>query len=265
VKILTRQLAGVQNLWRYRRLVIGLTARNLKVKYKRSMLGFLWTLLNPVLTVGVLVAVFTYVVRIGIDHYWAFLLSGWFVWNFLSQTLSSVTYVLAQHGLLARAVAFPKEAPILGAALARLVEFAVELALVLLAVAIFHHGYLPASYLIVPWLVVLQLVMALGLAFPLATLSVFFDDVEHALPILVLTLFYVSPVFYPATFVPEAVRSFYMASPLAQLLTPFHTAVYSGEMPTAAALLTVSVIAIGLLVIGYGIFNRYQHLFAEIL
>jgi lipopolysaccharide transport system permease protein len=82
---------------------------------------------------------------------------------------------------------------------------------------------------------------------------------------LVLTLFYVSPVFYPATFVPEAVRSFYMASPLAQLLTPFHTAVYSGEMPTAAALLTVSVIAIGLLVIGYGIFNRYQHLFAEIL
>lgn len=259
-----RQIVGVQKLWRYRGLVTGLAARNLKVKYKRSALGFVWTLLNPLLTVTILVAVFTYVIRIELDRYWAFLISGYFVWNFLMQTLSSGTYVLAEHGQLNRAVSYPKEAPLLAAALSRLVEFGIELSLVLLALAIFHHGHVPGSFLVIPLLVLIQVILALGIAFPVATLSVFYHDVEHALPILVTTLFYISPVFYPATMVPEGWRSVYMLSPLAQLLTLFQSAAYTGQMPTPTDLLTLSAVSIALLVIGYGIFNRFQHLFAEL-
>jgi ABC-type polysaccharide/polyol phosphate export permease len=179
-------------------------------------------------------------------------------------TLNSGTHVLAEHGQLSRAVAFPKEAPILAAALSRLVEFTIELVLVLLVLAIFHHGHVPMSFAVIPVLIVVQVVLALGLAFPIATVSVFFHDLEHALPILVTSLFYISPVFYPATMVPEAWRSLYMASPLAQVLTLFHTVVYAGQMPTPAALLLVSAMSIVLFIIGYGIFNRYQHLFAEL-
>ena len=84
-------------IWSYRDLLRNLVARNLKVKYQRSVLGFLWTLLNPLLTVGVLVMVFTFVVRVQIENYWAFLLSGYFVWNFISQSLNSATFVLAEH------------------------------------------------------------------------------------------------------------------------------------------------------------------------
>jgi ABC-type polysaccharide/polyol phosphate export permease len=261
---LGRQIAQTQNLWRYRELVTSLAARNLKVKYKRSVLGFVWTLINPLLTVTILIGVFTYIVRIPLERYWAFLLSGYFVWNFLMQTLNSATYVLAEHGQLSRAVAFPKATPILAAALSRLIEFSIELALVVIVLTIFHHGSLPVSFLVLPLLVIIQVVMALGLAFPIATLSVFYHDVQHALPILLTTLFYISPVFYPANLVPESVRPLYMANPLAQLLTLYHAALYSGKMPTLAAVVSVSVIAIVLLVIGYGIFNRYERFFAEV-
>jgi len=258
------QISGVRHLWSHRTFVFGLTARNLKVKYKRSALGFVWTVLNPLFMVTILASVFTHVIRIELSNYWAFLISGYFAWTFIAQTLSSGTYVLAEHGLLSRAVAFPQEAPILASSLSRLVEFLFEYVLVLVVLVIFHHGYVPESFLLFPLLVLIQVMLAIGLALPIAILSVFFHDVEHALPIVLTALFYLSPVFYPASMVPEAARSLYMLSPFSQLLTVFHLVAYSGQMPTSASLLTLVATATVVLVMGYGIFNRYQHLVAEL-
>ena len=97
--------------------------RNLKVKYQRSLLGFVWTLVNPLLTVTILVVVFSHVVRIQVPHYWAFLLSGYFVWNFMLQTLNTGTYIFAEHSRLTRSVAFPSEILVFSAAGSRLIEF----------------------------------------------------------------------------------------------------------------------------------------------
>jgi len=261
---LTRQSRAVQRLWRSKQLVASLVSRNLKVKYKRSVLGFVWTLVNPLLTLVVLVSVFSYVLRVPIEDYWAFLLSGYFVWNFLGQTITSGTNVLTEHGPLSRAVAFPPEAPILAAALSRLVEFTIEMCLVLAVLTIFHHGHVPASYLLLPWLVLLQLVMALGLTFPIAALSVFYHDVQHAVPLLLATLFYVTPVFYALSLVPESVRPIFLINPIAWLMTLYQAAVYYGELPTPTQFLTTTAIAVGLLVVGYGVFNRYARFLAEV-
>ena len=106
--------------------------------------------------------------------------------------------------------------------------------------------------------------LALGVAFPIAALAAFYHDVQHAVPILLTTLFYLSPVFYPASLVPEAVRSVYMLNPVAGLLTLNQTALYAGELPSLAAFLTTAGKAFLLLIIGYGIFRRCEHLFAEV-
>ena len=87
----------LRRVWRYRELLHSLVVRNLKVKYQRSLLGFVWTLVNPLLTVAILVVVFSHVVRIQVPHYWAFLLSGYFVWNFMLQTLNTGTWIFAEH------------------------------------------------------------------------------------------------------------------------------------------------------------------------
>lgn len=256
---------GLTEIWKFRELLRSLMVRNLKVKYQRSVLGFLWTLLNPLLTVVVLVVVFSYVVRIQVPDYWAFLLAGYFVWNFVQQMLSSSASVLLEHAALRRSIAFPDEVPILGAAAARLVEFGVEMALALAVLIVFRHHGVPASFVLLPVLVVLQLLIAVGLMMIVSTLSVFYFDVQHALPILLLILFYLSPVFYPASLVPEQLRGVYYLNPLAGLLTLFHTTLYMGHFPSALFLGGVTVEALIIALLGYVVFSRYQPLFAEIL
>jgi ABC-type polysaccharide/polyol phosphate export permease len=255
---------GMRQVWRYRELLRGLVVRNLKVKYQRSLLGFVWTLVNPLLTVVILVVVFSHVVRIQVPDYWAFLLSGYFVWNFMLQTLNTGTWIFAEHSRLTRSIAFPSEILVFSAAGSRLIEFIAEVSLILLALILLHHHGIPASYALVPVLVVLQVVLAVGLALPIATLSVFYHDVYHALPIALTSLFYLSPVFYPASMVPESVRLLYFLNPVAGLLTLYQEIVYAGHWPSGTLLAGTSVQVTLIYVFGYAIFHRYASVFAEV-
>ena len=254
----------LRQVWHYRELLRGLVVRNLKVKYQRSLLGFVWTLVNPLLTVSILVVVFSHVVRIQVPNYWAFLLSGYFVWNFMLQTLTTATWVFSEHSRLTRSVAFPSEILVFSAAGSRLLEFAAEISLILAALILLHHHGVPDSYVLIPLLVMIQVVMAIGLALPIATLSVFYYDVYHALPIALTSLFYLSPVFYPASLVPESFRSLYFANPIAGLLTLYHDVVYAGQWPSVGLLAGTALQAAIIYAIGYAIFHRYAAVFAEI-
>jgi ABC-type polysaccharide/polyol phosphate export permease len=254
----------LRQVWRYRELLRGLVVRNLKVKYQRSLLGFVWTLVNPLLTVSILVVVFSHVVRIQVPHYWAFLLSGYFVWNFMLQTLTTGTWIFSEHSRLTRSVAFPSEILVFSAAGSRLIEFLAEISLILLALILLHHHGVPASYALVPVLIMLQVVLAVGLALPIATLSVFYYDMYHALPIALTSLFYLSPVFYPASMVPESLRTLYFLNPIAGLLTLYHEVLYAGRWPAPTLLLGTCAATALVWVLGYAIFHRYAASFAEI-
>ena len=255
----------LNEIWSYRQLLRSLVVRNLKVKYKRSLLGFLWTLLNPLLTVGVLAVVFTHIVKIPLRHYLAFLFSSYFVWNFMLQTISSGTFLLAEHAQLARSVAFPKEVPVIAGVISHLVEFIIELLLIVVGLIVFHHQSMPASFVLLPYLVLVQYVLALGLVFPIAGLSVFYLDVQHLLPIVMTVLFYISPVFYPASMVPEAMRPYFMGNPIAQLLTVYQAVLYDGAFPSWKILGILTATAVGLLLAGYAVFNRHKHDVAEVI
>jgi ABC-type polysaccharide/polyol phosphate export permease len=252
-------------VWQYRELLRSLVVRNLKVKYQRSVLGFIWTLLNPLIVASVLIAVFSYIVRIPLRDYWAFLLSGYFVWNFFQQLLSAGTSVLQEHARLRRSVAFPTEMLIFGAALSRFIEFAIELALALAILVIFHHGTIPLAFTLLPVLFVLQMLVAVGLVMIVATLSVFYWDIQHMVPIALLMLFYLSPVFYPVTFVPDELRQLFLFNPIAGLLTLYQMVLYSGTLPPLSLIALMSAVALAIALTGYVIFNRHKSLFAEIL
>jgi ABC-type polysaccharide/polyol phosphate export permease len=238
--------------------------RNLKVRYQRSVLGFLWALLNPLVTIAILVAVFGYIVRIGVPDYWAFLVSGYFAWVFLLHTLTASASVITDHAYMVKSVAVPAELLVLSGAIARLVEFLAEMALVLVVLALWHHGGIPAGFALLPLLAALQFLLTVGLAMPIAALSVFFHDVQHALPAALLMLAYLSPVFYPAQYVPASVRPLYLLNPVAALLTLYHTALYEGRVPPAAQLGAAAAVALAVFLLGYAAFRRYRAVFAEI-
>lgn len=260
----SRHRRTLADVWRARELLFRLIERNLMVKYQRSVLGFVWTLFNPLLTVGILIAVFSHVVRIDIHHYWAFLLSGYFVFNFSLQMLGTGSRVLIDHAQMTKTSAFPAEVLVFATALSRLIEFAVAMLLVVGALVIFHHGTIPFSFGLLPLLVLLLLLTAIGVVLPLAVASVFFYDIEHALPVLTMILFYISPVFYPAEMVPDFVRPFFYLNPLAALLNLFHTVLYEGAMPAPGILAASTAGAVLLFVGGYAIFDRYRALCAEV-
>ena len=251
-------------LWRFRGLLRSLVIRDLKVKYQRSLLGLIWTLLNPLLTVAILVTVFTYVVRIQVPRYWAFLISGFFVWNFIQRTLYHATTILRDHASLSRSVYYPSEILILGASLSKLVEFLLEILIVLIALVAFHHRAVPASLALFPVIIAVQLILAIGLMFPLAVFSVLYYDLQHALPIVITSLFYISPVFYPVAMIPDTARAVYYLNPIVGVLELFHAVLYEGSWPSMTLLASVTAAALAICAAGHAVFRRYKEICVEI-
>lgn len=243
----------------YRRLLPSLLSRDLKVKYQRSLLGFVWTLINPILVSLILITVFSLVVRIPMESYWAFLLSGYFAWNFTQQCIGASSSIFQEHASLRRNVAFPIEILVLSAALVRFVEFLVELLVVVALICYLHHGSVPFSIVLLPIIIVIQVLIALGLMFPISVLSVMFHDIQHAIPTITLILFYISPILYPVNFVPDAALPWYYINPLVIPLELFHQSIYEGRFPS----LTLTITALGLSAlffsIGYLIFSVFKN------
>ncbi|MBE0568955.1 MAG: ABC transporter permease [Deltaproteobacteria bacterium] len=251
-------------LWRFRGLLRSLVVRDLRVKYQRSLLGLVWTLLNPLLTVAILITVFSYIIRIQIPHYWAFLISGFFAWNFIQRTLYHATAILREHASLSRSVYYPLEVLILSASLSKLAEFLIEITIVLLVLLVFHHGGVPPSLVLFPLIVLLQVVLAIGLMFPLAAVAVLYYDVQHALPIVITSLFYISPVFYPVEMIPEGARLVYHLNPVVGLLRLYHVVFYEGGWPSWTLLAGVFVTAAVTCAAGHAIFKRCKESCVEI-
>lgn len=254
----------IRDLWRYRELLRSLVVRDIMVKYKRSFLGLLWTLMNPIFTVMILITVFSYVIRIKIDNYWAFLLSGFFVWSFISQALLYSTNIISNNAALSRNVYFPREILVLSAAISKMVEFFIEVSIILVVLLVFHFHSVPSSFLALPLLFLIQFILAIGLMYPLAVISVFFYDAKHALPILITALFYITPVFYPISMIPEAARFYYFLNPFVSIIHLYHVVLYQGAWPSSLCLIATLLSAILICLLGYSIFNRYKGICVEI-
>ncbi len=251
-------------IWSSRELLRALVARNLKMRYKRSVLGFVWALLNPLFTVVILVAVFRYVFRLSVEDYWAFLLSGYFAWIFVLHTVGACAGVIREHSYMTRTLAFPSDVLVLSTVLARFVEFLAELALVAVLIAIFKHHGVPLSYIALPVIAAIHLCLTLALAFPVAALAVFFQDVQHALPVAFTLLGYLSPVYYPLSYIPERWQGIYRLNPFADMLPLFQSVLYEGRLPGAGAFAITAAVSLLLLVVGVRLFRWKRAYFAEV-
>jgi homopolymeric O-antigen transport system permease protein len=191
-------------LFRFRGLLATLTARELKARYRGSALGFLWSLVNPLLLLGVYSFVFGFVFRrpagSGAEPYAVFLVSGLFPWIWVSASLlEGAMSLIANAGLLRKAV-FPAEVLPLVPVVANLVHFALALPIIAVAVVVgraFGHPVGGWGALLLPLVVALQLPMLAGLALGLAALNVHFKDVRDILANLLTLLFFVAPIIYP--------------------------------------------------------------------
>lgn len=243
------------HLLRYRDLVWYLVARDLKVRYRRSTIGFLWTMLQPLLTMGVLAVVFSAVFRFEIKNYPVYALSGILFWNFFSQSVVSSMNSLKTNAGLLRKLPLPKAVFPVAAVISGLVNLV--LALVPLFGILIATGHpLRPALLFLPLSILLAAAFTLGAGLLLSPLAAFFSDVVELVNVFLVLAMYLTPVFYPREIIPLDYRWVVRFNPLRSVLEVFRDPIYYGKVPPLSHLAVTVGIAALALVIGVIAFRR---------
>lgn len=261
-------LASLRHLLRYRALISSLVARELKARYRGSVLGFLWTFVNPLLLLLVYTFVFSVVMpgarAAGIEPYSLFLFCGILPWTWFSSSLLESCTALTGSGGLLRKVMFPAEILPLVTVLTGLVNF--WLGLVILAAFSVYTG-MPFFTLDLAWLpviVAVQLAWTLGLALLLSALSVHFRDLRDLLGNLMTLWFFATPIVYPYSQAPERFRLLLDLNPFTHIAGAYQDVLFvSGRYAPGPRLAAVGLVGIVVLIVGYGVFDRLRDTFAE--
>ena len=249
-------LSDVRELVAYRSLLRELVARDLKVRYKRSALGILWTMLNPLLLMSILAFVFSHVLRVTLEHFSIYLLSALVLWNFFAQATSWSTACFLSYAPLIKKVYVPQAIFVLATVLAGVVNLFISLVPLAVIMLVVGHPFSPSlAFLPVP--ILLTAMFSLGVSLALAPLSVMFADVVPIYQVVLSGWIYLTPILYPLTLLPDHYRRILVLNPMTHLVEAFRTPIYQGEIPSANVLATSAVAGVGTLLIGWFIFKRY--------
>lgn len=246
----------------YRGLLRGLVQRDLTVKYKGSILGVAWSLLHPLVMAAVYTLAFRYVVRVPIENFPLFLLSGLLPWMFFAGGLGAATSSIADNGTLVRKVAFPRAVLPLAAVVSALVQFALMYT-VLVPTALITGGGLSLAWLSVVPVALLQAAFTAGLGLILATAYVFVRDARHLLDVALQVWFWLTPIIYAASLAPENLRRWLQLNPMLHFVTAYQQAITAHHVPSLASFALLTALAVSSLLVGWTIFGRAQKRFAE--
>jgi ABC-type polysaccharide/polyol phosphate export permease len=243
---------------RYRELIWALALKELKVRYKRSVLGFLWALLNPALLMLVLTAVFSTIMQFPMRHYAIFLLSVLLPWTFFTQALAYGAESIVGNGDLIKKVKLPKTVFPLAALVSNLINLLLSMIPLILLVPLLRHPfYVTWLYLPVPMLALA--IFTLGAMLFFAAANVYYRDVTHILQIVLQAWFYLTPVIFPLEMIPQKYRWLFKLNPLIYVVNGFRLAVYYGQLPRVQSIAASFICAFLMLFIGYSLFRKYQN------
>lgn len=259
-------------LWRFRGLVYNLVARDLKVRYKNSALGVLWSLLNPLLMMVVFTAVFTVMRGQSVSDFPVFVLIGLLPWQFFANSVAAATGSVVGNAHLISKVYFPREALILSGVLSNFVNFVIALLVLFPIMALFHMPF-TGWILLLPVVMVVELIFTLGVGFVVATTNVFYRDVQMIMDVILLAGFFLTPVFYSLDILPRSYvlfgvnldvwRLMYYLNPMASIIANYRVILYSGGAPAADFLFRTLITSLVFLGVGLWLFYRYQSRFSE--
>ena len=253
-------------LLKYRELIRNLVIRDLKLRYRSSIMGFLWCLVNPLLMMLVFTVVFTVLLRNNTtENYPVFILIGILAWNLHSTAVTGgITSVVNNAGLVQK-VYFPREVLPISVVLSNTVNFV--LALIVLFVLIFISRIpLSLSLVYLPLLLLLQVIFTIGLALGLSAINVFFRDTAIIMDTLMLAWFFLTPIFYSVQdLFPDYARMMYWLNPVASFISSYRIILYNGGAPGMDFLLRTVLTSVIVFVIGYVIFARVSKNFGEVL
>ncbi|MEW6002271.1 MAG: ABC transporter permease [Nitrospirota bacterium] len=248
----------------YKDLVIALTQKELKVKYKRSFLGYLWSIANPLALALVFFIAFKIVMKIQIENYTLFLISGLFPWQWFSNSVNSSAVVFIANASLIKKVNFRRDALVIATVLNDMLHFVLSIPVIVLF--IFFYGIKPSPLWLIgiPLLLVMQFIITLGFSVAISTINLFFRDMERIVSIFTTLMFYMTPIIYSEDMVPAELKTLILLNPLSILMMGWRNLFLKGILDLNDLMLSL-IHSLLVVLAGYFVYRRLKWRFAEVL
>ncbi|MBP2242351.1 ABC-2 type transport system permease protein [Cytobacillus eiseniae] len=249
-----------KNFWKYKGLLTQFIIRDIKIKYRRSVLGYLWSLLNPLLMMIVLTAVFSSMFKFDIPNFPVYLLSGQVIFNFFAEATTLSMNSIIGGGALLRKVYIPKYIFPVSKVLSSFITLLFSL-LALLIVIIVTKGNISFVILLFPLPLIYILLFSIGVGLILSVLAVYFRDTLHLYTVLLSAWMYLTPLFYPVSAVPDYVKSIIYSNPMYYFVEVFRDIVLYNQVPDFHTNLLCIIFSAGSIVLGLFVFYKNQNNF----
>jgi len=259
-------LRDLRTLYQYRDLMLSWTQRTLKVRYKQSLLGIAWAILQPLSVMLLFTLVFSVFIRVPTNGipYPVFSYCALLPWTFFANSLTQAIPSLERNMNLVTKVYFPREIIPIATILASLVDFGVA-SVVFAGLMVFYD--VPASWtlLLVPAVLAIQVLLTLGVGLFGSAVNVYYRDVRFIVPLALQLWLYASPIIYPPTLVPEWLQQFYWLNPMAGIVESYRALILRAEWPQPLPLVLAAAFSMLAFIAGYTYFKRAEMTFADVI
>jgi ABC-type polysaccharide/polyol phosphate export systems, permease component len=256
-------MKGLKEIWDYREMIGRLVRKDLSTRYKGSVLGFLWTFINPLFQLLIYSVVFGFIMKqTAIQNYAMFLFVALVPWIFCSTALTVGAQSILINGGLVQKVYFPRIVLPIVTVTSNFVNMLYSFIVVFAALLITGWGISPVVVML-PVIMVIEYFFVLGLVFIFSALTVYFRDLEHILGIVTMAWMYVTPILYAIKSVPEKFQAFMYINPMTSVILAYRNVLYDKVMPDFSNLMITIAFAVSFVVFGYFLFQKLQRRFAE--
>lgn len=251
-----------KELYKYREFLKTSIKKEFRGKYKKSVLGVLWSFLNPLCQLLIYALVFPFILRVDVDNYTMFLIVALIPWNFFNMTVIQSAASIVVNGGIIKKVYFPRAILPISVVTSNLINFFITGIIVIFALLISGIG-IKTSILILPIIILIQYILQLGISFILSAITVYIRDVEYLINLLIMLLFYMTPIVYSTDMIPSNLLPLFKLNPMLHIITYYREILYYQRIPELSGILILLVSSIVILIIGYNIFKKCEKRFAE--
>ena len=251
-----------KKIYDYRELLKNNVKKEIRGRYKNSILGVVWTFLNPLLQLAVYAFIFPLILKNTQDYYVIFVCVGLIPWTFFTTSISQSAYTIIANGNIVKKVYFPREILPISVVTSGMVNFLIS-TLIIVAFCLLYGLGLTKYIVFFPIILIVQYILQLGISFILSACTVYFRDLEHFIQIILQVMFYATPIVYGKESIPEALSVVINLNPMAHVINAYRDIFYYQKMPDFVSLGGLFVISTIICIVGYFIFKKLQKGFAE--
>lgn len=253
----------IKDIYEYRDMISSLVRRELKGRYKGSVLGILWTYVNPLCQVLIYSAVFSVIFKVNIDKFYLYLVIGMMPWTFFSTCVQTGAICLRMNSDMIKKIYFPREVIPISFVTSAFVNMLFSMIIVFLAVIVSGYWFNFKALLFLPIVMLLEYIFALGITFLVSAVTVYFRDMEQIVGLIMMAWIYITPIMYNMEYVPKQFRWLVMLNPMTSIIEMYHQILYYRILPTDTYMIIAAFSSVLMLLIGVLAFTKLERKFAE--